>query len=388
MKIAEFSDSFLPVVDGVGTVVLNYANQLADKGHECYVMAPMTDTGYRGGYKFELVEFNSVGFQNSQYKLGVPVVDAGFNYRLRRLELDIIHAHSPFVAGQSAHRFAKKKNIPLVGTFHSKYKDDLLQATGMNSVAYVGTKVVVDFYNKCDEVWTVSDSSAETLRSYGYKKEIFVMPNGTGEGYFTSVCKGLAQARFGLGKRPVFLYVGQMNWKKNLERTLLAAAQLSEKGYDFDLIFVGQGPHTEEVKMRAAILGLTDKTIFAGHIFDSELLAGLYRCADLFVFPSLYDTAGLVVREAAQNGTASVVVAGSGPAEVIEDGVNGFLCEDETEDLERIMEFAINNPEKMESVGQQAMRTIPASWDGIIEQVLERYQYLVDEKKNRKSVVV
>ena len=74
MRIAQFSDSFLPIVDGVGRVVLSYANNLADKGNECYVIAPMTNTGYRGGYKFEMVDYKAVKLTGRQYKVGVPIM--------------------------------------------------------------------------------------------------------------------------------------------------------------------------------------------------------------------------------------------------------------------------------------------------------------------------
>ena len=377
MRIAQFSDSFLPIVDGVGRVVYSYANYIADKGHESYVVAPMTDTGFRGGYKFDLLDYQGVKLRNRQYKLGVPLMDTHFLARMNKTELDLIHAHSPATAGQSAIIYAQKRGIPLVGTFHSKYRDDILEATGMNMIAAVGTKFIVDFYEKCDEVWAVSESAAETLHEYGYKGNIIVMPNGSDEQIVDPADRQKAAETFGLGGETVFLFVGQQDWKKNIERILLAAAELNEKGRSFKLVLTGMGPHSDEIKSRASQLGLDGKIIYTGHISDSSMLAGLYQCADLFVFPSLYDTAGLVVYEAAGFGTPSVVVRGSSAAEPITDSENGFLCEDKTSDLARVMELAIDDKEKMRFVGEAARRTIPKSWDGIIDVALERYQKLI-----------
>ncbi len=377
MKIAQFSDSFLPIVDGVGRVVYNYANKLVDKGHECYVIAPMTDNGFRGGYKFDLVDYQSVSVKGRQYKLGVPHMDTHFISRMNKIEVDIIHAHSPFTAGQTAIIYSKKRGVPLVGTFHSKYKDDFRAATGMNTVAEVGAKLVVDFYDKCDEVWTVSESAAETLRGYGFKGKIIVMPNGSDVQISDPEDKAMAAREFGLGAEPVFLFVGQQDWKKNIERILLAAAELNKKNLVFKLVLTGMGPHSENIKEMASELGLDDKMVYTGHISDSRLLAGLYQCADLFVFPSLYDTAGLVVYEAASHGTASVVVRGSSASEPIADGENGFLCEDDAFDLARIMEVAITDTERMRAVGQAARLTIPKSWDGIIDTALQRYEKMI-----------
>ncbi len=377
MRIAEYSDSFLPIVDGVGRVVYNYANNIVDKGHECYVIAPMTETGFRGGYKFEMVDYQSVKLKGRQYKLGVPLMDTHFHARMNMLELDIVHAHSPFTAGHTAYLHAKKHGIPLVGTFHSKYKDDFQSVTGMSMVAEVGARYVVDFYDKCDEVWAVSQSAAATLHSYGFKRRIIVMPNGSDEQVVDPADKLRAAEEFGLGAESVFLFVGQQDWKKNIERILLAAAELKKKNLVFKLVLTGMGPHSDEIAKKASQLGLDGNMVYTGHVSDSGLLAGLYQCADLFVFPSLYDTAGLVVFEAASFGTPAVVIRGSSAAEPIVDGINGFLCEDETSDLARVMERAINDKESMAQVGLEAKRTIPKNWDGIMDTVLERYSRLI-----------
>ena len=103
--------------------------------------------------------------------------------------------------------------------------------------------------------------------------------------------------------------------------------------------------------------------------------------ADLFVFPSVYDNAPMVVREAANAGTPSIVTAGSSSAETIDDGVNGFLCEDSAESIAEVIEKAMADRKKTERIGLQAKDSIPVAWDEIIDVVLDRYQYLIDKKK-------
>ena len=98
MRIGQFTDSFLPIVDGVGRVVLNYALTLSDKGHECYVIAPMSKVGYLGNTPYELLEFLSVEVPTQkQYYTGIPPLDAHYRERIQRISLDIVHAHSPFI---------------------------------------------------------------------------------------------------------------------------------------------------------------------------------------------------------------------------------------------------------------------------------------------------
>ncbi len=381
MRVAEFSDSFLPIVDGVGTVVYHYVTQMAQKGHQTYAVAPMDAMGFRGGYPFEILDYKSFpvpGMKN--YRMGTPALDAHFKRRLRVVDLDIVHVHSPFIAGRVGLRCARRRHIPIVGTFHSKYYDDFLQKTGSKAIARAGAKYVADFYSGCDEVWAVTKSSAETFREYGYKKEIFVMPNGTDVRPLPASAVEAASRHFELGPEPVLLFVGQMNWKKNIRLTLEVAARLQEAGRSFQLVLAGQGPHKDEILMTARQLGLTNRLIYVGHVSDPELLDGLYARAALFCFPSIYDNGPLVVREAAAMGTPSVTVRGSSAAEGIEDGVNGYLCENDVEDMLRVVDAALADPESLAAVGRKARETIPVPWSRLVDTVLERYQRLIDAR--------
>lgn len=376
MRIIQFSDSFLPIMDGVGNVVYQYALNMGQKGHDCYVVAPQTNTGCRGRFPFEIVDYIGVPLRLlKSYKVGMPGLDVHCQNRLAMIETDIVHVHSPFVAGQAGLAYAQKRGCPVVGTFHSKYYDDFLQITGMELLADVGVRHVVNFYEKCDEVWAVSASSADTLAGYGYHGAIRVMPNGTDIHPVSDEAVRAAGERFGLDDgAPLLLYVGQINWKKNLRCTLEACAQVDRP---FRLALAGQGPHEKEVKRLAEELGLADRVVFTGHIGEADALNALYRRASLFLFPSQYDTSGLVVREAAAMGTPSVVVRGSSAAEGIRDGENGFLCADDPDDLARVIDAALSDRQALERVGRAALETIPIPWSKLVDDVLQKYAGLV-----------
>ncbi len=383
MKIGQFSDSFLPIVDGVGRVVYNYAAALSKRGEECYVVAPMADTGYRGGYPFELVDFISRELLiQRQYNTGIPSFDAHYDARMRCIDLDIVHAHSPFIAGLEAQRLSRRRNIPMIGMFHSRYYDDFYQFTRAEMLANIAVASIVNFYQRCDEVWTVSQSSAETLHDYGYVGEIIVMPNGTPDVDPDPARAAAAKAHFNLPEGPILLYCGQINWKKNILRILESCALYQKSGKPFTLVLAGQGPDAKAIQQKIDELGLGEHTCFTGHITDESLLYGLYENANLFVFPSLYDTSGMVVREAAALGTPSVVVQGCATAEPIIDRENGFLCEDETESLCKIIDLALADLEMTARVGAAARKTIYLSWDDIAATMLERYTALIERHKS------
>ena len=376
MRILQFTDSFLPIMDGVANVVYQYALNMGRKGHECYVVAPQTDTGYRGNFPFEIVDYIPLPLLKvKNYTVGMPALDRHCQNRLSAVHGDIVHVHSPFTAGQAGLAYAQKNGLPVVGTFHSKYYDDFLQVTGMELLAGVGVKHVVNFYNRCDQVWAVSASSADTLRGYGYKGDVSVMPNGTDIRPVAEEQVRKVAETYGLGgEAPVLLFVGQINWKKNLRRVLEACARLE---MPFRLILAGQGPHEKDARHLAEKLGIADSTQFTGHITDPDVLNALYRNADLFLFPSLYDNAPLVVREAAAVGTPSVTVRGSSAAECIVDGENGLLCEDDSDDLARVIRAALSDREALHRMGENARDTIPIPWTKLVDDVLERYKALI-----------
>ncbi len=378
LRIGQFSDTFLPVVDGVGRVVQAYAETLSAMGHQVTVVAPMYDTGFQGGFPFELVDFIGSSVPGmKQYKVGEAMLDAHYRRRIRMIELDIVHAHSPFTAGSEALRLAAVRKLPLVGTFHSKYYDDFLKATKSESVAKMMTKFVVNFYNRCDEVWAVGKNTADVLRGYGYEGEIQVMPNGaTLRTVHPSDVEEVSR-RFALGNDPMVLFVGQMDWKKNILTVLEACAELKKQGRAFHLLLAGQGIDMNAIRSKLEELQIEDRAQMLGHVTDTSLLDGLYARASVFAFPSLYDAAPMVVREAAVMGTPSVMVRGSTAAEIIRDGGNGYLCENDPKDLARVIAGILDDPEKRDRVGQAARETIPVPWSKVLETASERYERLV-----------
>ncbi len=381
MKIIQFTDSFIPVTDGVGNVVYQYALTMAKKGHEVYVVAPQTDTGYRGNLPFEIIDY--IGFNLAKlksYRAGLPALDANCQSRLNMIEADLIHVHTPFTAGQAGLLYAQNHKVPVIGTFHSNYYDDILEMTGIKPLATVGSKYVGGFYNKCDEVWAVSKSSAQTIKEYGCGRPVKVMRNGTDVVKVNAKIKKEIRQQYGLNGHPVLLYVGQMNWKKNIQCILLAAALLDT---DYRLVLAGAGPHEKEISALAQELGIADKVILTGFISDTSVKMALYSNADLFVFPSLYDTFGLVVREAAAVGTPSITVRKSGAAEGIKNGENGFLCKDDPVDLAKVIRAALDNNNLRKTVGDNAKKTLPVPWDKVTDSVLARYQYVISHTRKR-----
>lgn len=387
LRIGQFSETFYPIVDGVGRVVFNYAKTLALSGHESYVITPMANTGYRGSWPFEIIDYTGVPVPGSpQYRTGLAILDPHYHARIDNVSFDIVHAHTPFFAGREALRMSVRHRCPVVGTFHSKYYDDFYKATHSHYLAKLGVKFVVEFYEQCDEVWAVSHNSAAALQEYGYKGDIVIMDNGVEIRKPDPAAVKEVYRRFSIPiQRPFLLFVGQLNWKKNILHILEAAARLRRSGVIFTLVLAGQGPDQYAIKEKCRVLGIEDITRFTGHITDPCLLDGLYRAASLFVFPSLYDNAPMVLREAAVMQTPAVLTRGSSSAEVIRDGENGLLAGNSSEDLAAVLANALAHPEELEAIGVHASQTIPISWDEVMQRVLSRYELLIERCRLEES---
>ena len=169
---------------------------------------------------------------------------------------------------------------------------------------------------------------------------------------------------------------------KGLPLILDALKQLSDAGQDFRMVFVGKGPDKESMEQKAEELGLKSRCFFTGPIYDREALRAWNTRADLFLFPSTFDTNGLVVREAAACGLASVLIEGSCAAEGITDGRNGFTIQESPEAMAALLQTACRDLDHLRGVGQNAMDEIVLSWQDSVSEAYKRYGEILEKKKS------
>ena len=383
---AQVNDTYFPVVDGVVRTVHNYAS-IMNGISGSYVVCPDQKGRFDdSALPYDVIRSVSLKVPFMNYALAMPADPLTVKKICARKDTSIIHAHSPFMLANSALAAAKKLNVPFVATFHSKYYDDVLQVTRSRAAARLVTSMIVNFYNKCDSVWACSESTAQTLRSYGYKKEITVMPNGTDmkapEDLPGIVRK--AEESFGLIKsRKTLLFVGSLVWQKNIKLVLDAFRLICKKHpEEYRLVIAGSGNHEREIKSYAGMLGFTKEQLaFFSRTGDRELLAGLYAAADLLFFPSVYDNAPLVLREAAAMGTPALLAEGSNSAEAVISGENGYTAPADMISMARKIVQIFEDPEALKEAGRKAKETIPVPWEDIIPDVYEKYDEIICRHK-------
>jgi Glycosyltransferase len=380
-NVGLFNESFPPVMDGVAVCVENYAHWIQEKVGGVSVVTPRKLNANYGQYPYEVLDYASVPVPfRHPYVTGIAQIDPLLRAKLYRRRFKIVHAHSPFSAGLMALQVAKSQRIPLVATFHSKFKDDFREVIPSDMVVDQAIKIVMEFFDRADEVWVPQASVEEVIREYGFKGHVEVVDNGSDlvadypDTYFEDARKalGIAPEEF------VFLFVGQHIWQKNVRLVIDALEKI--KDLPFRMFFVGTGYAAGEMKDLVAEKGLSDKVTFTGMLTEREKVTRYYAAADLFLFPSLYDNAPLVVREAAALHTPAVMVEGSTAAEILRDGENGYLVPNELDAFAARLRKLYRDRGQVRRVGLAASRTIVRSWEDVVGEVLDRYDALIARK--------
>jgi 1,2-diacylglycerol 3-alpha-glucosyltransferase len=389
LTIGQFNDSFPPAIDGVANTVINYANYFHREEGCCYAVVPYFPNGCKEDFAFPVLNFASIPVPfRKGYRFFHPGLNLKLSSKLTHIDFDILHAHSPFTSGKIALNLAKKRDIPIVATFHTKFRDDIMAVFKSDSIADRMIDHIVAFYNQCDAVWVVNQSTGRTLEEYGYKKEYMIAPNGCDfpiEACTDEIRDTINRTYNIAADQKLILFVGQLTFQKNTKRIIQSIKELKKYDVDFKMMFAGDGAKRSYLEEMADRLGLRNDVIFAGSIADRHLLNSIYKRADLFLFPSIYDNAPLVVREAAACHTPSLLVEGSNAAEGIIDNENGYLvsrpCEQEIS--KRIYDI-FNDEGKLHAVAQRASETVCVPWDKVLHDVHQQYRAIIHAYRNEQ----
>ena len=407
MNVCLLNDSFPPVIDGVANVVMNYGRIMTETlGANVLVGTPRyPDTDY-DHYPYRVVAYPSMdttGFI-SGYRTGNPLAMKEIG-EMATFKPDIIHSHCPAASTIMARILQNETGAPIVFTYHTKFDVDITRAVGEGFIQKETIKIMVNNISACDDVWVVSQGAGENLRSLGYEGEYRVVSNGVdfpkGKVSQDKIKEATKDHDLPEGI-PVFLFVGRMMKYKGLPLIIDAMKMLSDMGTDFRMVFIGGGADAEEMQQKVRDLGLSldivgedgkvssmkaadgvkGKIIFTGPIRDREKLRAWNSRADLFLFPSVYDTNGIVVREAAACGLASVLIKDSCAAEGISHSRNGYIIEETAQSMAMLLADVCADPECMHQVGQNAMDEIYISWEQATRDAYSRYKELLGMAKD------
>ena len=384
LNVCLINDSFPPEIDGVANAVTNYARIINREHGRATVVTPSNPDADDSVFPFNVLRYPSVDMTHYVgYRAGMPF-SAEVLGEIERSGFDIIHSHCPITSTMLARVVRERIDAPVVFTYHTKFDIDIANAVRGKLLQEEAARILAENISACDEVWTVSRGAGENLHKLGYKGDYIVMPNGVDFPKGRVSDELIAEVTQGVDLPegvPVFLFVGRMMWYKGIRIILDALRELADGGTDFRMVFIGGGTDRDEIIEYAESLKLGGRVHFCQPIHDRERIRAWYCRADLFLFPSTFDTNGLVVREAAACALGSVLVAGSCAAEDVTDGVSGFLIEENAPYMAAKLRELCAAPEAMARIGEGAQRDIYMSWEEAVSRAYTRYFTVIDNYK-------
>ncbi|PZQ64468.1 MAG: alpha-mannosyltransferase [Phenylobacterium zucineum] len=301
MRILVATDAWEPQVNGVVRTLTRVVKELQDMGHTVEVIHP-------GQFKtFPLPTYAEIKVAIGVYE---PVQE-----RFKAFEPEAIHIATEGPIGLAARRICVEWKLPFTTSYHTRFPEYVSARLPLPLAA--GYAYMKWFHKPSGRMMVATPTMQQELSSHGFRN-ISAWSRGVDTDIFRPLAEGEADLFADLPK-PVFLYVGRVAVEKNIE----AFVALDLPG---SKVVVGPGPQLDELREKYP------KVIFKGSKSGDELAAH-YRCADVFVFPSLTDTFGLVILEAMASGTPVAAYPAPGPIDIIPGSGAGVLAVTATEGL-------------------------------------------------------
>ncbi len=391
MHIAFFTNYYHPVVNGVVRSVASFRENLMKQGHNVFIFA-QSDGSYKDGEPF-IFRYPSLPLPLGDISTAIPV-SPFVDQLLPMLKLDVIHTHHPVLLGQTAARKAAELDLPLVFTFHTQYWEythyipfpqEIIQDFLKNAVH----RWLREFMQKCQHIIIPSESLKEILvRDYGLHERYSVIPTGTNLEPFLNADGKTLRAEKGWQKETVLISIGRLAPEKNWDTLLQAFAKVHQEHPDARLVLIGDGAARQSLEALAAELGIAGQVTFTGSIPFEEVPRYL-KAADLFAFASVTETQGIVTMEAMAAGLPVVAVDGSGTRDILQNGKQGYLVENDPDALAQGLNRLLSNSQRIKRFSNQALKRAKMfDVNQLSKQMINMYEQAIQDKKDNQYVTL
>ncbi len=327
MQICHFTNTFLPHVGGVARAVQTLLEDQRSARHRVLIVAPEFATGATPkNIERHVARIPALTqFNDSDFSVRIPLA-ASLSDQLTAFKADLIHAHHPFLLGDTALREAASRQVPIIFTHHTLY-ERYTHYLPLDSepVQELAAEIATRFANCCDAVIAPSQSIADLLKERGVVSPIHAIPTGIDTALIAQGDSNRARQRLGLPARAqVIGHLGRLADEKNLPFLAEAIARALKTSPAACALIVGDGPAREKMESIFAAQQVASRVVFAG-LLSGQRLRDACAAMDLFAFASTSETQGLVLAEAMAAGTPVIALDASGVREVVRDGRNGRL---------------------------------------------------------------
>jgi 1,2-diacylglycerol 3-alpha-glucosyltransferase len=384
MKIAMFTNTYLPHVGGVARSVSTYEDELRRRGHSVRVVAP-TFEGAADSTDDVLRVPAIQGFNGSDFSVRIPQPGMIAEF-LDEFGPQVIHSHHPFLLGDSALRYAWARQLPLVFTHHTLY-EQYTRYVPLDSDALkrAAIQLAVDYCNLCTQVIAPSESIEQLLAERGVTTPITAIPTGIDLDFYSSGNRKRLLAEHDIPADALVIgHVGRLAGEKNLEFLARAMRQYLARRKDAVFLVVGTGDQ-EDAFRAAASPGVDPRQVLLVGKKTGRELADAYAAMDVFVFSSQSETQGMVLAEAMAAGAPVVALDGPGVRDVVARDNGRLLAGDASEaDFARALDEVTADPRRLRRLCEQARASIEEfSLEHCADRLEQLYARLIAEAADR-----
>ena len=408
MKIAFFTDSYYPRINGVSASVRSYATKLAEMGHQvCIVCCDYENSENkkfrRKNYfeKYDKLHPNLRVYRISSINVFISKEDKSarltawhdLKHRMDEFKPDVVHINSEFIVGYFGLIYSRHRNIPSVYTFHTMwedYVDGYIKFVPVYSAKKIVKEMIKFYLKRANIVIAPTVNIAEVIKSYNVERDVKILPTGIPDAldpkklkvpplYFEKLHNLLPYVQ----KKHILLYVGRVVKEKNLEFLYPVLKEVKKTYKDTMLVFVGGGPELEELKAKAKKEKLASDMIFAGYRTREEL-AYFYNLSDVFVFPSKTETQGLVTLEAMMAGLPVVAIGERGTLDVMRGDNGGYMVKEDVAEFSEKVLLLLKDKELHAQKSKEGKEwAMQWSLDTLTEKLISYYEEAIAIRKKK-----
>jgi glycosyltransferase involved in cell wall biosynthesis len=388
MKILMMSNTYLPHVGGVAKSVESFTAEYRKRGHRVVLVVPEFDG--MPGNEVDVIRVPAIqNFNGSDFSLQLPIPGLVASV-LSTFQPDIIHAHHPFLLGDTALLIAASHGAPLVFTHHTMYEQYTHYVPGDSpALQQFVVELSTGYANLCNGVIAPSASVAKALVERGVVAPISVIPTGveienfvSGEGAAFRAAMNIPAEAFIVG------HVGRLAPEKNLEFLSRAVIAFLKKSPQTHFLVVGIGPSQGKIKALFKRHGLT-RRLHMGGVLSGRQLADAYHAMNVFVFASKSETQGMVLAEAMAAGVPVVALDAPGVREIVVNKHNGRLLPTENiEDFVSALSWVVSLPRDQSATMKGALKNTAEnfSMSRCADRALSFYESLMPRKRGVRRI--
>lgn len=380
MRLALFTDTFVPQMNGVALTLGRLTDYLNRRGVDHLVFSPKS-TGDQI-YADPIRPITSIPFfLYPECRLALPNL-ATLRNELNRFQPDLLHLATPFNIGLCGLHYARKHHIPHVASYHTHF-DRYLAYYRMKAAVPLYWSYMKWFHQSCDVTFAPSLDTIDSLENQGFNRMLLWSRGVDCTLYTPDKNSEDVRSRYGIKAPYLFLYVGRIAPEKDIDTLAAIMKSLPDSvKKQVHWLIVGDGPQLPELREQAP-----DNVTFAGYK-QGEELAQIYASADLFVFPSSTETFGNVVQEAMASGLPVIAANSGGVRDMVQPGQTGVLCTPR-QSQSFVLEICslIEDTERLASFRIEARNFAEGrSWDAIFDQLLHDYEQIIDNRSISKKL--